>query len=97
MWEDHFYDLQTHYLVPDISSSMLGYSTTVLLFGLEKTFELQQFRACLRGWPRVAWPALLGQAWIGRAQMVQSTLFACMFPQSRVESRLCLRPFWELG
>jgi hypothetical protein len=53
--------------------------------------------ACLRGWPRVAWPARLGQAWIGLAQMVQSTLFECMFPQSRVESRLCLRPFWEPG
>jgi hypothetical protein len=65
--------------------------------GARETCSWWIYRACLRGWPRVAWPARLGQAWIGLAQMVQSTLFACMFPQSRVESRLCLRPFWESG
>jgi hypothetical protein len=30
-------------------------------------------------------------------QIVQSTLFACMNEMSRVESRFCLRSFWESG
>jgi hypothetical protein len=46
-------------------------------FGL-KLLRTKSPRAYLRGWLTVARPARLAQAWIGLAQMVQSTLFACM-------------------
>ena len=53
--------------------------------------------SCLRPCTAGARPALLAQAWVGLAQMVQCTLFVSMYEMSPAQARSCLRPILAAG